>query len=149
MAGSSNHTDVFTLDDLVADTPADDAGMVAVALHHSLYVLAITRVDERRVIVGSLLCTPAVEGLVDDQHTDGVAGVEEGTRRRIMAGADEVETSLLHQLHFADFSSIEGHCPQHAVVVMHTGSINQNRFAVKHKSLLGRILDSANTVSDG
>ena len=64
-----NDTNVLTLDNLIADTPTDDAGMVSVALHHRMDILTIARIDERRVFVGGLRCSPAIEGLSDNQHT--------------------------------------------------------------------------------
>ena len=64
-----DYTDVLALDNLVADAPADDAWMIAVTLHHRTYILSIARIDKRRIVVWFLGCTPTVEGLADDQHT--------------------------------------------------------------------------------
>ena len=61
--------DVLSLYHLVADAPADDAGMIAVTLHHRTDILLIARIDKRRIVVWFLGCAPSVEGLADDQHT--------------------------------------------------------------------------------
>ena len=44
--GCLDNTDVLALDDLVADTPADDAGVVAIAQHHGVDVLTVTGVND-------------------------------------------------------------------------------------------------------
>ena len=136
LAGGGNHTDILSLDDLIADAPADDAGVVAVALHHLADVVGVARVDKRGIVVGRLGRAPAVEGLADDEHADGVAGIEEGACSRIMTRPDKVEASLLHQPDLTDFGSIESHRSEHAVVVMHTGTINQERLAVEQEATL-------------
>ena len=86
--------------------------------------------------MGILLRAPTVESLVDDQHTQRVAGIEEGPRGGVVRGTDEVEASLLHQPHLADLSIVEGHRPKDAVVVMHAGSVDKQRLAIEHETLL-------------
>ena len=54
-----------------------------------------------------------------------------------MAGADEVESSLLHQPYLAYFGSIESHCPQYTVVVMDAGAVDEQFLAIEQKALLG------------
>ena len=66
--GSMNHTDILALDDFVTDAPADNTGMIPVALHHGMDILLITRVNQRRIVVRILLCAPAIEGLANHQH---------------------------------------------------------------------------------
>ena len=68
LAGGGDNTDVLALNDLIADAPADNAGVVTVALHHRMDILTVARVDERGVVVGSLGRAPAVESLTDDKH---------------------------------------------------------------------------------
>ena len=84
LASCGDHADILTLDDLVADTPADDAGVVHVALYHRMDILTIARVDKRGVVVGVLLRAPSIEGLTNDEHTQRVAGIEEGSRGGVM-----------------------------------------------------------------
>ena len=74
-----------------------------------------------------LLCAPAIESLVNNEHTYRVAGIKESARRRIVRGADEVETRLLHLAHFADFGIVEGTSTQHAVIMVYTGSVDEHR----------------------
>ena len=98
-------------------------------------ILAVAGVDERGVVVGCLRLPPAVEGLIDDEHADGVAGVEEGAGGGIMGGADEVEAGVLHQADLADLGGIEGHSPEDAVVVMDTGAVDEQRHIVELKAI--------------
>ena len=60
-----------------------------------------------------------------------------------MTGADQVKTSLFHLPDLSYLSRIEGHSPEHAIVVMHTGTIDQQRFPVEHKATLGIIRERA------
>ena len=134
LSGGIYYADVLALDDLVADAPRDDAWMVAVAQHHSTDVLTETGVDDGRIVIRILLCTPAIESLVDDQHAQRVAGVEEGTCGGIMTGADEVEARLLHLTHLADFRIVEGHRTQHTVVMMYAGTVDEHLLTVEHEA---------------
>ena len=63
-----DHANLLALDHFVADTPGDDTGVIAIAQHHGVGVFTIAGVDEGRVVVGILLCAPAVEGFADNQH---------------------------------------------------------------------------------
>ena len=54
-----------------------------------------------------------------------------------MTGADKIETSLLHLTNLSYLGSVEGHRPQYAVVVVYAGTIDKQRLAVEHKTLLG------------
>ena len=63
-----DHANLLALDHFVADTPGDDAGVITIAQHHGVGVFTIAGVDEGRVVVGILLCAPAVESLADNQH---------------------------------------------------------------------------------
>ena len=65
-----DHADVLALDDLIADAPADDTRMVAVALHHRTDILLIARVNQRRIVIGFLGRAPSVESLADHQHAE-------------------------------------------------------------------------------
>ena len=51
-----------------------------------------------------------------------------------MGGADEVEAGVLHLADLADLGGIEGHRPEDAVVVMHTGTVEWRYLAVEHKA---------------
>ena len=69
LTGRGNDADILTLYHLVADAPADDAGMIAVTLHHRTDILSIARVNQRGIIVGLLGRAPAVEGFTDNEHS--------------------------------------------------------------------------------
>ena len=131
---SMYHADLFTFYYLVANTPADDAGVVAITQHHGVDILTIAGVDEGGVVVGILLCAPAVESLVDDKHAYRVAGIEEGSGGGVVGCTDEVEACFLHQPDLADLCRIEGHGSQQTVVVMHTATIQEHGFAVEHET---------------
>ena len=94
-------------------------------------------VDDGRIVVWILLRAPAIEGLVNDEHAYRVAGVEEGARRGIMAGADEVEPRLLHLANLANLGIVEGHCSQHTVVVVYASTIDEYFLSVEHKTVFG------------
>ena len=51
LASSGDDADVLTLNHLIADAPADNARVVAVAQHHRVDVLAVARVYQRGVVV--------------------------------------------------------------------------------------------------
>ena len=119
--------------------------MVAVAQHHGVDILAVARVDHGRVVVGCLRLSPAVEGLIDHQHADRVAGIEESPCRGVVRGADQVKAGRLHLPHLADLCGIEGHRPQHTVVVMHAGTVDQHLPAVEHKAIFSIERERADT----
>ena len=52
-----------------------------------------------------------------------------------MAGADEVETCIFHQLHLADFGGIEGHGAEHSVIAVDAGAVYVDRLAVEQEAL--------------
>ncbi len=110
--------------------------MVAVAQHHGMDIIVEAGVDDSRIVVRILLCAPAVEGFVDNEHADGIAGIEEGTGRGIVRGADEVETCLLHLAYLADFSIVESPCAQYTIIMMYAGAIDEHRLAVKNEAAL-------------
>ena len=141
-----DNTQFLTFYDLVAQAPRDDAGMVAVAQNHCVNILAIARVDEGGVVVLQLGRAPTVEGFTDNQHAQRVASIEERTRGGIVRGTDEVETSLLHQSHFANLCSVEGSCSEYTVVVMHAGTVQEHRLTIEHKAFLSIERERADSV---
>ena len=146
LLGSLNHAEFLAFDDLVAYAPRDDARVIPVAHHHRMNVLAIAGVNHRRIVVLQLRSTPSVESLAYDEHAQGVASVEESPCSGVVTGSDEVEASLLHQPDFTYFRSVESHRSQYAVVVMHAGSVEEQRLPVEHKSLFSIERERANTV---
>ena len=53
-----------------------------------------------------------------------------------MAGADKVESSLLHLPHLADFCIVESHCAQHTVIVVNASTVDEHLLAVEHEAIL-------------
>ena len=100
-------------------------------------ILLIARVYKCRVVVGILLGAPAIKGFINDEHTYGVASIEEGAGSGIMRGSDEVEACLLHLLHLANFCSIKSHSAQHTVIVVYAGSVDKHLLAVEHETIFG------------
>jgi hypothetical protein len=94
------------LDRLVADAPHDHARMVAIAQEHALEV-AFPPVVEGDVVIGDVLAvSPAVERLVDDEHSDPVACVEERRSRRVVRTPNGVEAVRLQQLNLSLLGAI-------------------------------------------
>ena len=144
----SNDPDVLAFNNLIAYAPADDAGVVAVALHHRLNILLVARVDESGIVVRVFRRTPAVKSLIDNQHTQRVTGIKESTTRRIMSRTNKIKACVLHLPHLTDLCRIKSHGTQHTVIMMQAGSINQQWLAVKHKTPLSGKVDSADPISD-
>ena len=61
---------------------------------------------------------PGVEGLIEDEKAEPVAGIKEGGRRWVVRGAHGIVAGRLEQLGFAFFRPIEcGSCEQSVIVV--------------------------------
>ena len=69
LVSSLDNLNLLTLDDLVADAPAEDAGVQAVTKHHRVDVALPPLVYQQMVVVGVFLLTPAVERFVDNQQS--------------------------------------------------------------------------------
>ena len=102
---------------LVAQTPHDDAGRVAVALHPLADVIGPV-VHKWRTLAG-VLVGPLVVQFVDHQHAVLVTQLDELARVGIVRGTDMVDAELLHQLQaLLDGTRIGGstQCSQRVVV---------------------------------
>ena len=66
-----------------------------------------------------------------------------------MRGTNQIEASLLHEFHLADFCIVESHRSDDTVVVMHAGTIDEHLFAVEHEALLGIERERTDAVADG
>ena len=128
---------VLALYHLVARRPAEDAGVAAVAAYERAQVLLPPLVDQLVVVVRVLLVAPAVEGLVDDQQAQLVAGPQEGLRGRVVRGAHGVESALLQQAHLAVLGFVVRGRAEHAVVVVDAGAVELQRLAVEQQAPLG------------
>ncbi len=129
--------------DLVADAPHDDAWMVPVAQYHALKVALPPVGKGYMVVVGSLAFPPAVEGLVDHEHAQSVAGIQEGRRGRVVGAADGVIAIGLVKLNLALLSPVVGCGAQDAVVVMHAAAAELGLLPVEEEAVGGAELDRA------
>ncbi len=120
--------------DFVADTPKDHAGMIAVAPDHGFEIAFPPVLEIEVVVVGILGFFPHVEGLIDDEDAEAIAGIEKGGRRRIVAGADRVEAVGLHELDAAFFGAVNGGGTERTVVMMHAAAFEFDPLAVELKA---------------
>ena len=157
-------THVGTLGNLVADAPHNDAGVVAVAAHHESSVVLKVRyayahglaVDDGllltrevvAVVILAFLLLPLVETFVDNQHTQRVAGVEEGFGGQVMARAHGIVALCLHQFYLAYLGTVDGGTAQKSVVVVDAAAAKFHRLAVEQETLVGRERDSADAEGD-
>ena len=123
--------------------------MIAVAQNHCCQVFAEARVDGEMIVERILLGIPAVERFIDHHHAQAVARIEHGACLRIMGSTNEIEPSLLHQAHLAYLGSIECHCAQNAIVVVHACSIDERRLSVEQESSRGIVAEGAHTMLHG
>ena len=65
-----------------------------------------------------------------------------------MRCSDEIKTSILHLTHLSDFGSVKGHSAQYTIVVMHAGTIKEQRFAIQHKTVFSIVGKPADTIAD-
>ncbi len=102
----------------VPDTPHNDAGMVAVAEDHAVYVALPPIIKTDVIIVSVFSHAPAVEGFVDYQHAQPVASIQEGWCGWIVRAADGIEPAGFEHFNFALLSAVITRCAQDAVIVM-------------------------------
>ena len=80
---------------------------------------------------------PHIEGFVDNQHPDRVAGIEHCHGWRVVSHSDGIESGLLKQPDFADFCLVYGFGSQWTVVGMDAAATHFHGPAVEQKSLVG------------
>ena len=141
--GDGDGFGALALDDLIARAPGDDGGVVAVAKHHGLGVARAPLVEEEVVVGTYLLRTPTVEGLVDDEETQFVAGVEERGGGRIVAGAHGIVAGFLHEAGLAVLGIGVGGSTQQTVIVVDASSEEFDGLPVEEESLGGVPCDGA------
>ena len=80
--------------------------MIAVAQDHA-FEIALPPVLEIEVVVLGIFvaCLPAVERFVNDEHAEAIAGIEEISRGRVVAGADGVVAVCFQDFHSALFGT--------------------------------------------
>ena len=128
---------VAAFGNLVADTPHDDARVIAGADHQAVDILFPRIVEEAGIIELALALLPAVESLVNDEDAQFVGRVERGLARRVVRVADGVVAGRLHQLHLAPVGIGKTCRSKHVVVVMDIAAAQQRRLAVNPHAVLG------------
>ena len=118
---------------LVADRPDDDRGMVAIAADHRFELAEVIRVDAHQAV------------LVDDEHAETVAGIEQLRRRRIVGGAVGVAA---HRLQLPDAKILQriGQRRAHAgMVLVVVGPLDRDPHAVQEEPGVRVEADGADT----
>ena len=135
LPGSGDPGRIRTLWNFIANAPEDDAGMISIAEHHRVDI-ALPPLFEIPVIVFRILGSfPHVERLIDHQHTEPVASVQKGRRRRIVAATNRVKTIRLHQFDAAFFGAINSNRTQDSVVMVQATAPQLERLAIDAKTL--------------
>ena len=132
---SNDHSGrIRTFWNFIANAPEDNAGMISVAEHHRVDI-ALPPLFEIQVIVFQILGSfPHVERLIDHQHPEPIAGVQERGRRRIVATTDRVKTIRLHQFDPPLFGPINRNRTQHSIVMVQATAPQLERFAIDAKT---------------
>ena len=125
-----------TLGDLVADRIRGDAGVVAVAQDHRLDVARPPVGEPEVVVAGALGVRPHVERLVEQEHPELVARLQQRERGRVVRDAYRVEARLLQQARAAPFGRGERRRAEHAVVVVDAAAAELLGAAVDAEAVL-------------
>ncbi len=115
----------------VAHRPHEDAGMVAVAA------------DEIFKLAQAFGIRRHHARLVEDQHAQLVAGVEQLRRGRIVRGAQAVAAHLLQLAHAVVLHRVGQRRAQAGVVLVIAGAFHLDRLAVEEQAFLRVELDGA------
>src|SRR6185437_520528 len=138
-----------TFGNLIADAPKNNAGMIAVALDHGFNIALPPLLEIEAVVLRILTPRPAVEGLIDHQHAQAVAGIEEIGRGRIVTGTDSIEAARLEQLDTAFLSARNACGAERAVIVMNAPPSQLVALAIDPQPISGVDLDLADADADG
>ncbi len=117
--------------------------MVTVALDTCGKVCLVMLAEILVIILQTLRFQPLVEGLVDDEHAQPVAGLIKAFRCQIMGTTDGIETILFQQFHTVLVGTCDSGGTQQTIVVVDAATLQQHRLAVQLKALLGRNLNGA------
>src|SRR6266849_203025 len=126
---------IRTLWNFIANAPKDNAGMISITEHHRVDI-SLPPLFEIQVIVFRILGRfPPVERLIDHQHAEPVAGVQERGRRRIVAATNRVKTIRLHQFDPTLFGPINSNRTQRSIVMVQATAPQLKRLAIDAKTL--------------
>ena len=70
--------------DFIAGAPQDDGRVVAVAAYQGLQILFVPLAEQGGIVAGLLAHSPAVEGLVHDEHAHLVGQIQQLGRRGVV-----------------------------------------------------------------
>ena len=124
------------LGDLVADRIRGDARVVAVAQDHRLDVARPPVGEPEVVVAGALGVRPHVERLVEQEHPELVARLQQRERGRVVRDADRVEARLPQQARAAPLGRGERRRAEHAVVVVDAAAAELLGAAVDAEAVL-------------
>ena len=122
--------------DFIADAPHDDARMVAIPVEHAVQVALPPVVEAGVIVAGIFAHAPAVEGFVDDEHPEPVAGIQERGRGRIVRAADRVEAAGLEDFDLACLGAVVSRRSHHAVIVVDAATLEQHRLSIEQEARL-------------
>ena len=120
---------------LIADAVHKHAGMVEVLLHNGFYVFFPVIGKFLCIVEGALGRIPGVEGFLQHQHAQSVAGLQQRAGRRVVGNADGVEPCRLTQLHPARLGAGKGCCTQHTIVMVVACAPQQHALAVEPQAV--------------
>ena len=127
---------------LVAQTPEDDGGAVAVALHPLFDELGPQR-GEGLAAAPVFVVAPLVDELVHHEQTHAVGNLGEALAVGVVGAAYGVETESFHLAHLALDGVVEGGSTQSTQVVMVGDALEEHLLAVELEAEVGAVFDGA------
>ena len=121
---------------LVADTPHDDARMIAVVLYQIGDILIAPLLEELGIAVLAFRINPHIETLCHDHHTEGIAEFHLHGRRHVVGSTDSIATHLLHHLDLTDESCLVFCCTQRTEVVVQTDTLQSAGNAIELETII-------------
>src|SRR5512133_665916 len=117
----------------ISDAPNDDAWMIAVTVHHRVQIALPPVIEGDMIITNIFSVAPTIERLINHQHAQPVASLQESRRGWVVRAADGIESTGFEDFDFALFRTRIGGCSQNSVIVMHTAALQQSRYAVEQE----------------
>ena len=118
--------------------------MIEVLVHQGGQVLPPALGHVLGVVIPGLVDIPHVGVLVQHQHAQRVAGVQQSLGAGVMGGTDGVIARLLQQPHLPHFGVWKRNRPQNTVVVVDAGTTEDDPLAVDAKAVFAVAGDGAN-----
>ena len=124
---------------LVANGPHQQAGMVPVPAHPAGHVTFHIVLEKPCIVIGGLGTLPHIEGLVHHQNAHFIAQIHHLPRRRIVGGAQRVHAHGQHGLQLTPRCLHMESRPQCAQVVVQAHAVQLNMLPVEEQALVGII----------